>query len=69
MTTSMNTPGSLNVTLESQELAELVQLLEHALGETRVEVHHTHTPDFRAQVQQRETILRGLIAKLKKAGS
>jgi hypothetical protein len=66
MTTSPKTPGTRTVTLEPEELTELVRLLESALGETRVEVHRTHTPEFRAGVQHSETILRGLIEKLKK---
>jgi hypothetical protein len=39
------------------------------LGETRVEVHRTHTPEFREQVQRREAILRRLIEKLRQPGS
>jgi hypothetical protein len=69
MTTNPKSPGALTLTLEKDELSELLPLLEHALGETRVEVHHTHTPDFRAQVKHRETILKALIEKLKNAGS
>jgi hypothetical protein len=69
MTTNMSTAGALNVTLQTEEVTELLQLLESALGETRVKVHHTHSPDYRAQVQRRETILRVLIGKLKNSGS
>jgi hypothetical protein len=69
MTTSPTSPGARDVSLEKEEVTELLQILEHVLGETRVEVHHTHTPDYRAQVQKRETLVRGLIAKLKKVGS
>lgn len=58
-----------NLTLNSEEATELLQLLEGALGETRVEVHHTHTPGFRDQVQHREVILRGLIEKLRRSGT
>jgi hypothetical protein len=69
MATYPHSPETLGVTFDNQEVTELLQLLEHALGETRVEVHRTHTPDYRAQVQQREVILRGMIEKLKKPGS
>jgi hypothetical protein len=69
MATNTSTPGALNLTLDSEEVTELLHILEHALGETRVEVHHTHSPDYRAQVQHREAILRRLIDKFKKAGS
>jgi hypothetical protein len=30
-------------------------------------VHHTHTPDFRDQVQRREEVLRRLLEKLRHA--
>jgi hypothetical protein len=65
MTHDATSQGTLGVTLEKDEVIELLQLAEHALGEARVEVHHTHTPDFRAAVQQREILLRRIIAKLK----
>jgi len=61
--------GTLTVVLDEQERSELSQLLDHALRETRVEVHHTHTPDFRDQVQRREEVLRRLIEKLGHAGT
>ena len=41
-----------------------VSLSAGRIRETRVEVHHTHTPDFRDQVQRREELLRRLIEKL-----
>jgi hypothetical protein len=55
--------------LDEESRSELLSLLEQALGETRVEVHHTHTPNFRAQVQHREAILKRLIATLRQAGA
>jgi hypothetical protein len=61
--------GTWTVVLDEQERSELSQLLDHALRETRVEVHHTHTPDFRDQVQRREEVFRRLIEKLRQAGA
>jgi len=61
--------GTWTVVLDEQERSELSQLLDHALRETRVEVHHTHTPDFRDHVQRREELLRRLIEKLRNAGA
>jgi hypothetical protein len=61
--------GEFAVTLDEQERSELLQLLKQSLAETRVEVHHTHTPDFRDQVQRREELLRRLIAKIQGSGS
>ncbi len=59
--------GVWTVVLDEEERSELSQLLDHALRETRVEVHHTHTPDFRDQVQRREEVLRRLLEKLRHA--
>ena len=41
-------------------------LLERALGETRVEVHRTHTPGFRDQVLHQEAVIRRLLEKLQR---
>jgi hypothetical protein len=51
------------VTISEDERAEIVRLLEQVLGETRVEVHRTHTPEYRERVQAEETLLRGLLAR------
>jgi hypothetical protein len=51
------------LTISEVERAELVRLLEQVLGETRVEVHRTHTPEYRERVQAEETLLRGLLDK------
>lgn len=69
MVADSKTTGSVNVTLNDEEAAELLQLVEQSLGETRVEVHHTHTPDFRDKVQHREALLKALVEKLRKARS
>jgi hypothetical protein len=53
--------------LSADERALLSRLVEQALGETRVEAHHTHTPDFRQQVLQQENLLRDLLARLRAA--
>jgi hypothetical protein len=55
--------------LDEQEKNELSQLLDQALRETRVEVHRTHTPDFRDHVQSREELLRRLIEKLRQVSA
>ncbi|MDR3637074.1 MAG: hypothetical protein P4L84_24940 [Isosphaeraceae bacterium] len=65
MSPNTHPAGMTSVIIDERERSELLALVEHALGETRVEVHHTHTPDFRAQVQLREQTLRGLIEKLR----
>ena len=55
----------LETDLTAEEKQYLIRLLDARLGETRVEVHRTHTPDYREQVQQEEALVRGLLAKLK----
>jgi hypothetical protein len=54
------------VALTSDERKALLALLREALGEKRVEVHHTHTPDFRTRVMGEESILRSLIEKVER---
>ncbi len=52
--------------IDAEKRAELVTLLERALGETRVEVHRTHTPGFRDQVLHQEAVIRRLLEKLQR---
>jgi hypothetical protein len=59
--------ADVSVMFTEEERAELLRLVEHSLGETRVEVHRTHTPDFRADVQREEQVLRGLLTKLSRS--
>jgi hypothetical protein len=54
------------LTIDAEERAALVTLLEGALGETRVEAHRTHTPDFRQQVLHHEAVVRRLLDKLRR---
>ncbi|MFO0888548.1 MAG: hypothetical protein U0790_05300 [Isosphaeraceae bacterium] len=49
--------------INEDERGELVRLLEQALGETRVEIHRTHTPEFRERVIGEQALLRGLLDK------
>lgn len=64
MSTKVSQQPTLTLSLEEPERAELLQMLQQALRETRVEAHRTHTPDFRDQVLGREKLLRTLIEKL-----
>lgn len=56
--------AEFNLLINEQERAELLRLLRNSLGETRVEVHHTHTPDYRESVKHEEEVIRGLLEKL-----
>jgi hypothetical protein len=56
--------AEFNLLLNAQEREELLRVLKSSLGETRVEVHHTHTPGYRENVKQEEEVIRGLLQKL-----
>jgi hypothetical protein len=64
-----NPMAEFTLTLNENERAELTLLLEQSLKETRVEVHRTHTPGYRENVQREEQVLRGLLEKLRAAKS
>ncbi len=64
MSTDVSRSGMLALALNDEERTVLLGLLEQALGETRVEVHRTHAPDFRMQVQHRKELLAKMIQKL-----
>lgn len=53
--------------LSDPEREVLLDLLRQALGETRVEAHRTHTPDFRELVLDQQATIRGLIGKLERS--
>lgn len=59
--------GDMQFTLTASEREYLLGLLEAALGDTRVEVHRTHTPGYREQVLQQENLIRQLLGKLRKS--
>jgi hypothetical protein len=68
MSTQATNPLEFHLTIDGDERAELINLLERALGETRVEVHRTHTPSFREQVLGEEAVIRRLLEKLRRLG-
>jgi hypothetical protein len=56
---------TIHLELTTAEKALVVRLLQTELGNTRVELHHTHfSPDFRGDVKKEEELLRGLLEKL-----
>ena len=61
----MNNATARELTLDDAERALILDLLDNALGETRVEVHHTHTPSYRKDVINHEAVIRRLIEKLR----
>jgi hypothetical protein len=50
-------------TISEEERAELIRLLDRALGESRSEAHKTHTPEFRDRVLREQSLLRGLLER------
>ena len=52
------------LTLDEEERAHLLSLLERARRDTHVEARRTETPDYQEQVHHQEAILRRLIDKL-----
>ena len=61
--------GEFNLVITEQEREELLRLLKSSLGETRVEVHRTHTPGFREDVKHEEQVIRTLLEKVERFGS
>jgi len=62
--------AAADLTLQPDEQALLIRLLEVSLGEARAEVHRTHySPDFRELVKREESLIRGLLEKVRKASS
>lgn len=66
-TRAMSTTTTLVLKLTEDERALLERMLDLALQDTRVEVHRTHTPNYRETVKQQEDLIRGLLARLKGA--
>lgn len=60
--------SSYTLTLSGQERDSLLGLLRQALGESRVEAHRTHTPDFRDLVLDQQAIIRALVEKVERLG-
>lgn len=66
----MTTGSMQQLTLEltPAECGQLKNLLQQALGETRVEVHRTHSPGPREQVLEQESLIRGMLEKINRLG-
>lgn len=57
--------GTHDLSITEEERSRLIELLEQVLGETRVEIHRTHTPEYRERVMGEEVLLRDLLAKFR----
>jgi hypothetical protein len=60
------TMADTQLTLTAQEREHLVDLLEAALRETKIEEHRTRTPSFREVVVQKENAIASVLKKLGK---
>jgi hypothetical protein len=54
---------SHSFSISEEERAELIRLLDRALGESRGESHKTHTPEFRDRVLREQSLLRGMLER------
>ena len=61
--TAATKPIAHSFMISEEERAELIRLLEQACKESRVEMHRTHTPDYRERVSGEQALLRGLLDK------
>ena len=57
--------AEIQVTLTEDEMQYVVRVLEGALGDTRVEMRHTRTTEYRAKVRREEDLIRDLLDKLR----
>ena len=58
--------ATCTLSLSEEERTQLLSFLEQSLPEILVEVHRTEAPDFRAHVERKESILRGLANRLRR---
>lgn len=54
----------MTIHLADEEAAVLARLIDNALRELRVEVHHTHDSEMRSELIHRERVYRHLLGKL-----
>jgi hypothetical protein len=55
------------LTLDEQERAQLLVLLEREVRETHVEARRTESPDYQDEIHHQESVLHALIEKLRGA--
>jgi hypothetical protein len=60
-------PTQFALPLNEVEQAELLILLERELRETHAEARRTESPNYQDEVHHRESVLQGLIAKLRRS--
>jgi len=66
MSTTNTQSPAFTLTLSEEERSQLLSLLEQEDRETLVEAHRTDSPNFREHIERKESVLRGLIDKLRR---
>jgi nicotinamide riboside kinase len=66
MTGSTTGSSPLTITLNEEERTQLVNFLEQALRDKRVEIHRTEASNYRERLSRQEAVLRGLLDKLRR---
>ena len=61
--TTTTEPIAHSFMINEEERTELIRLLQQACGESRIEMHRTHTPEYRERVSGEQALLRGLLEK------
>jgi hypothetical protein len=69
MPATNTTPGQFTLVLTDQERTELLRLLDQYLRETHVEARRTEAPAWQTAVHSEESILRGLLEKVRRQGA
>jgi hypothetical protein len=67
MAAASSSTSEFTLTLSEEERAELLLVLEQALRDKQVEVHRTKAFAARDLVQHQETLLEGLVHKLRRS--
>jgi hypothetical protein len=61
-------PVTFVLALTEPEREELLRLLEQELTEVHAERRRTEAPDYRDQLRRRETLIQGLVGRLRPVG-
>jgi len=57
----------MDIELDEEERQYLIDLLETALGDARVEARHTQTTEYRRRVRHQQDVVRGILQRLDSA--
>ena len=66
MATTQTESTRFTLSLDEEERAQLLSLLERTRRDTHIEARRTETPDYKELVHHQEAVLQGLIDKLRR---